>query len=61
MKGLCSALVAPGHGAGGPPHPATSPFFEAAATTMGGMFTLLPFMVWGSVELVVEFLKISKQ
>lgn len=34
---------------------------EAAATTMGGMFTLLPFMVWGSEEPVVEFLKISKQ
>lgn len=55
MKGLCSALVAPGQGAGGPPLPATSPtVFEAAAPTVGGMFTLLPFMVRGSVELVAE-------
>lgn len=64
MKGLCYALAAPGHESGGPTHTATSDItvFEAAATTMGGMFTLLPFMARGGVEPVVElFLKISKQ
>lgn len=62
MKGLCFALAAPGHGAGGPPHTATSLSLKQQLLPWG---VCLHFsLLWGragGVGLVVEFLKISKQ
>lgn len=62
MKGPFFALAAPGYAAGGPPHTATSPSLKQQLLPWG---VCLHFsLLWGpagGVELVVEFLKISKQ
>lgn len=62
MKSLCSALVAPGQGAGGPPLPGNITVFEAAAPTVGGYVYVTAF--YGSGQCGAcggNFLKISKQ